>query len=111
MASEPQEGKTIGIVAYITLIGLLIALLMNSDKKSELGKYHIKQSIALHVTGFAFGIIYSIPFIGWFLAILTGWLVSIGLIVLAVLGIVKAANGEMKPVPLIGKYAEQYLTF
>jgi len=31
-----SEGKTIAIIAYITIIGLIIAFVMNNDKKDPL---------------------------------------------------------------------------
>jgi uncharacterized membrane protein len=43
-----------------------------------------------------------IPFLGWTVAILL-W---IGLVVLWVLGLVAAINGEEKPIPVIGPMAQ-----
>lgn len=31
-----QEGKNIAIIAYITIIGLIVAFVMNNDKKKQL---------------------------------------------------------------------------
>jgi len=42
--STIDEGKTIAIISYLTLIGLLIAFIMNNDKKNEFAKFHIGQS-------------------------------------------------------------------
>jgi uncharacterized membrane protein len=43
-----------------------------------------------------------IPFLGWAIAILL-W---IGLVILWVLGLVAAINGEEKPIPVIGPMAQ-----
>lgn len=32
-----EEGKTIAIISYITVIGLIIALILNNDKKNLFG--------------------------------------------------------------------------
>lgn len=59
-----NEGKNIAIIAYITLIGLIIAFVMNTDKKNEFAKYHITQSLGLALTGLALGMIGMIPILG-----------------------------------------------
>ncbi len=41
------EGKLIGVVAYLTFIGLLIAYFMNKDHKHEFAGWHIKNMFGL----------------------------------------------------------------
>jgi uncharacterized membrane protein len=60
-----NEGKTIAIIAYITIIGLIIAFVMNNDKKNTFASYHIKQSLGLALTGLALGMIGMVPILGW----------------------------------------------
>ena len=60
-----NEGKNIAIIAYMTFIGLIIAFVMNNDKKNEFAKYHIKQSLGLALTGLALVVIGMIPILGW----------------------------------------------
>ena len=38
-----QEGKTIAIISYITIIGLIIAFIMNQSKKNSFASFHIRQ--------------------------------------------------------------------
>ncbi len=40
-------GKNIAIIAYITFIGTIIAYIMNTDKKHEFAKFHIKNMFGL----------------------------------------------------------------
>ncbi len=35
MEQQEKDGKQIGMIAYLTVIGLIIAFVMNSEKKSE----------------------------------------------------------------------------
>jgi len=42
-----DEGKTIAIIAYLTLIGFIIAIVMNSSKKSAFASFHIRQMLGL----------------------------------------------------------------
>ena len=91
-----EEGKTIAIISYITWIGLLIAFIMNNDKKNNFAKFHIRQVLLLFLSS----LLVPIPIIGWI------W--GICLIVLWIMGLVSAVNGEEKEVPLIGKYAQEW---
>jgi len=107
-----MDGKTIAIISYITLIGWIIAFVMYSSNKTQLAIYHIRQSLALIILGVLCYIIQVallfIPFIGWvvsFLMIFAG----IGLLVLWIMGLISAINGEEKPVPVIGKKAQEIL--
>jgi len=93
------EVKNIATIAYITIIGLVIALVMNNDKKDAFAAYHIKQSIGLSATGLALGIVGMIPILGWIINIL-------GIIVLLymwVMGLMNAINGQEKAVPFLGE--------
>lgn len=56
-----EEGKTIALIAYLTVIGLIIAFVMNNDKKNPFAIYHIRQVIGLVVTGIGSFIIGLIP--------------------------------------------------
>jgi len=97
--STSNEEKNIAIIAYITIIGLIIAFVMNNDKKSEFAKFHIKQSLGLALTGLALGIIGMIPLLGWIIYIL-------GIIVLLymwVMGLMNAINNTQSSVPFLGK--------
>ena len=47
MEKTIDDGKTVAIIAYITLIGWIIALVMNNGNKTVLGSYHIRQSLGI----------------------------------------------------------------
>jgi uncharacterized membrane protein len=94
-----NEGKTIAIIAYITLIGLIIAFVMNNDKKNSFANYHIKQSLGLALTGLALGLIGMIPILGWIINFLGIFM----LLFMWIMGLVNAINGQEKPVPIFGK--------
>lgn len=110
-SSPVEEGKMMAIIAYITLIGLIIAFVMNNDKKNTFAAFHIRQSIGIALISIAFGIVSII--IG-FIPIL-GWLISsVGFLlifVLWIIGLIGAANGEEKLVPVLGdKFQEWFKT-
>ena len=99
------EGKTIAILAYITLIGLVVAFVMNNEKKNTFANYHIRQGLGIGLTGFALGMIGIVPILGWFVAILGFF----ALFAMWVMGLMSALNGKEKPVFLLGeKYQEWF---
>src|SRR5690606_33048536 len=107
-ASTPEiieEGKTIAIISYLTLIGLVAALVMNSEKKNTYAKFHIRQSLGLMLTGLATTFVSWIPFIGWLFGIVAFFF----LLFLWFTGFFNALNGREKVLPILGgKYAEWF---
>ncbi len=97
--SVKEEGKTIAIIAYITLIGLLIAFFMNNDKKNEFAKFHIGQSLRISILGLANSVLAA--FLPASIAIVST-IISLAVLVLWILGLVNAINLKDKPVPVIG---------
>lgn len=92
-----EEGRTTAIISYFWILGFIIALLMNNDKKNTFASFHIRQSLGIIVAWVAvWGVLYivSIP--------LLGWILQAGLFVLWILGLISAVQREEKPVPLLG---------
>lgn len=93
------QGKNIAVIAYITIIGLIVAFVMNNEKKDAFAAYHIKQSLGLACTGLALGLIGMIPVLGWIINV-------VGIFVLLymwVIGLMNAFNGKESPVPFLGE--------
>ncbi|MBR5799545.1 MAG: hypothetical protein IKY23_05735 [Lachnospiraceae bacterium] len=83
-----MDKRTTDIVAYLTWIGFLIAIL-SGDK--EASKFHLNQALVIML----FGLLSIIPCVGyvWGIVVLVFW----------VMGLISAINGEEKEVPVIGK--------
>lgn len=100
--TNADQGKTIAIISYITLIGWIIALVMHGSNKTSLGAYHLRQALGVMILAISVTIIriplFFIPFIGW----AVGLALSIGILIFWILGLVAAANAEEKPLPLVG---------
>ena len=115
---QPPQGedKTVAILAYCTLIGFIIAIVMFGNNKTKLGSYHLKQVLGFLICGIGLWIAYAIltailafiPFIGWILIPIVGLCVWVGFLVLWIMGLMNAVNGQMKPIPVIGKYSEKW---
>ncbi len=103
-----MSNKAIGIVAYITIIGWIIAFIVHKgkDDKSEMAGYHIEQSLGLIIVAVALAIIGNIltAIVGIFGMLMM--LVNLGLIVLWVIGLINAINEKRQPIPLIGPLFE-----
>ena len=65
-------------------------------------KYHVKQGLALFIAAVVVAIFGVVPIIGWILAPL----LSIVLFILWIIGIINAAQGKEKRLPIIGKFGE-----
>lgn len=91
------DGKNIALIAHITLIGWIIALVMNNEKKNTFASFYIRQMLGLMICTF---ILSFIPIIGWIL--------SIGILVLWILSLVGALNGEEKLTPIVGVYFQDW---
>lgn len=83
-----MDKRVTGIVAYITWIGLLIAILAGDR---EGAKFHVNQALVICL----FSLLGIIPCIGWVWAIF--------MFVCWIMGLIAAINEEEKEVPLIGK--------
>jgi ElaB/YqjD/DUF883 family membrane-anchored ribosome-binding protein len=96
-SNNPDSGKTVAIIAHITFIGWIIAILMNNGNKTELGSYYIRQTLGIWIVILLFSFI---PIVGCFAGI-------IGL-VLIVMSVINAAGEKMVPTPLVGEYFQDW---
>ncbi len=90
-----MDKKVTGIIAYLTLIGWLIAYLAG-DKEGA--KFHLNQALVLAICNIANIIVGMIPLIGGILSSI----ISIIILIFAILGIVYAAQDQEKELPIIG---------
>jgi uncharacterized membrane protein len=95
-SSDVEKNKTMAILAYfIFFLPLLTA------KDSKFARFHANQSLILVIISVAANILAGvIPVVGGIIAAVAG----IGVLVLWIMGIISAANGETKPLPVIGTY-------
>ena len=108
-----DDGKTAGIVSYLTIIGWLIAYFaIYKDNKTAQASYQLRQTLLFHIASiiiyYAVAAIFAATlFSGGYMIFSTiFWIVRIGLFVLWVIGFIGAINGESKPIPLVGERAQ-----
>lgn len=100
-----QDGKTISLIAYLTIIGLIIAFVMNNDKKNKFAAFHIRQSLGLMLTGLILGFVNVVPILGWIVSLFG----SVFLLILWVIALIGAINEKEKEVPFLGTYYQNWL--
>jgi uncharacterized membrane protein len=97
-----EEGKQAAIVSYITIIGTIIAIFMNSEKKNPFAAFHIRQALGIFSSWFL---------LGYFVSYFDNWGVSSGfyvfLFILWVYGFIGALQGEQKLLPLVGEFYQK----
>lgn len=103
-----EQNKVMGVLAYLSWLVLIPIL---AAPQSKFARYHANQGLVLAIVeigwlivsmilGFIFGLI------SWYLGMILGTLlnlVNIVFLVFAILGIVNAAQGKAKELPIIGK--------
>lgn len=98
-----DKHKTRGIVAHITLIGWIIALVQNSNDKNEFASFYIRQMLGLIILSFAVNIasmiLALIPILGWIIT-LVALLAVVGAWIHSLIG---AINGTKQLTPVLGK--------
>ncbi len=102
MAKKEDDRKLFAFLAvFLTVIGFIIALAVKKNDKYVM--FYGKQGLILFIASVVIWIIALVPILGWILASVA-W---IGWIVLWVIGIVYSLSGDMKEIPIIGKYARK----
>lgn len=107
---DVQNNKVFAILAYF---GILVLVPIFAAKESKFARFHANQGLVLCIVEvvwylisyfISLALIHSLSF--GILALWTGisWLVNIGILVFVIIGIVNAAQGSTKPMPLFGKF-------
>lgn len=92
-----MDGKTKAIVAHITIVGWIIALVLNNNDKDEFASYYIRQLLGLYLAGIILSII---PVIGW--------IVSIVVFIFWIISLIGAIQGEKKEIPYVGPLFQEW---
>jgi uncharacterized membrane protein len=97
-----EEGKTMAIVSYITIIGTLVAFFVNKDVKNPFTSFHIRQALGLWLLQMILGYFIS-GFDSWMVTS-SFWLFFISLFLFGVFG---AATGKLNSVPVLGSFFQK----
>lgn len=95
-----DKSKNTAIIAYLTLIGSVIAIFMNQEEnKSEFASFHIRQSLGLFISFFL---------LGYFVGYANSWTATSAFylfyFILWIYGFTGALQGQKKLLPLVGDF-------
>jgi len=103
---DAQDNKVMAILAYL---GILVLVPIFAAKESPFARYHANQGLILLIASFALCIaewilIFILVLISPSLALLASfiYILNIAIPIFIIIGIINAAKGECKPLPLIG---------
>ena len=104
--TDIQNNKTMGILSYI---GLLVLIPIFAAKDSKFARFHANQGLVLVIAQAIITTVLSItavilgliPYVGWFLALIVRLLIPV-VYIPSIIGIINAAKGQAKELPIIG---------
>ena len=97
-----KEGKTLGIVSYLTFIGLLIAIALNIEKKNAYIFFHVRQMLGL-ILMLIFSNICERYVNSWFGTAL--WIITF---LSWVYCLIYSIKGEAKLLPFLGQHFQNW---
>lgn len=106
MAKQSIPGKSTAIATHFTIVGCLIAITINIEPKHPFARFYIRQTLGLHLGFHGFALFFSYtqwPY-AWEILCITGlflWAYSFW----------HALNNKQEPIPIVGKYFQQWFTF
>ena len=107
--TQDMDEKTIAIISYITIVGWVIAYVQLGKNRSPLALFHIRQSLFLMLCAFGICMVQMLfaftPYLGRVISISFN-LIMLGFLVLWVMALINAINGEQKPLPVFGNKAQ-----
>jgi uncharacterized membrane protein len=92
-----EKNKLNAILSYLGIL-IIVPLVSDDAKKSPYAKFHLNQGLVLLIASVVMSFVWAIPILGW----IVGFFGGIFVFVLWIMGIVSAAQGQMKRLPLIG---------
>ncbi len=100
-----MNGETVdstGAVKWACVLAYLLFFLpLVVDGNKEVHKFHANQGLVLLIFCIGIGIVGTIiPILGWLIILPVGELFCL---IVAIIGMINAANNQMKELPLIGK--------
>lgn len=100
-----DTGKILAGIGYLTGIVALIAILIEPYKDEKFVRQHAFQALALYVVMVVASILNVIPVLGQII-----WLVAwIGVAVFAIIGAIKAFQGQAYEMPIVYGFIKNYI--
>ena len=96
-----MDAKVKSIIAHITIIGWIIALILNSSSGQErhlMTSFYLRQLLG----------IYLVTLIGTLIGSIFGWVFWVFALILWFISLLGALSGDTKLVPFVGEYFQDW---
>jgi uncharacterized membrane protein len=115
-AASPFAENVVGALAYLTFVPAIVFLVLGPYKKKRLVRFHAVQCLLLWGAGIVVALalklvsplLFLVPGIGPLLVVVVSTVVGLAAALLWLVLIVKALQGEMFKLPLLGELAVEY---
>ncbi|MHC5201537.1 DUF4870 domain-containing protein [Myroides sp. LJL119] len=102
-----DQGKLVAIISYLTIIGLVVAYILNKKNPTQLGSFHIRQSIGFTIVGFLLTFVGFVPAIGMILSGIANLIILVAFIYC----LIAAFKQQEKELPIVGGMFQKWFTF
>lgn len=101
---DPKDIADNKVMAVLAYLSWLILIPIFAARDSKFARFHVNQAIILVIVSFVLSLVAGIlTAILWILG-LVFWLVDLAVLALMIIGIINAAKGMAKELPLVGKF-------
>jgi uncharacterized membrane protein len=110
--ADVNDHKLFAILGYILPFLFFIPMVNDTSKNNPFARFHANQQLILLVIGIGFYVLSNVFYMTLgALSLILFPIANIAMLVLVVLGIINAAQGEMKELPLVGHFKLLYKVF
>jgi len=100
-----SQAKITAIVAYLTIVGTIIAYFMNLDTKNRFASFHLRQAFGINITFYLIGALMGMFDQGFIIGAF-----YVCFIVLWGYGLITAIKGETREVPFLGPIFQKFFS-
>tara|TARA_R110001592_G_scaffold83616_2_gene247642 strand:+ start:23564 stop:23872 length:309 start_codon:yes stop_codon:yes gene_type:complete len=97
-----MNSKAKAILAHITIIGWIIALILNMKDKDEFTSFYVRQYLGIMISGLLGNLLLSMISVtaawAWGIIVLTAWIISL----------ISAITDKKNETPVIGQYFQEW---
>ena len=106
---EIEEGRVIAVLSYALLLAMVPYFFLPLIwRNNDFTLYHAKQCHAIWIAILILLVI-AAPLMAVCVGVIIAAVALLGALVFCVMGIMNAVKGETKPLPVVGKWGEEWL--
>ena len=98
-----KEGKTNAIISHFWILGTIIAIILNNNKKNSFSSFYIRQMIGLNLLS-----ILNLWIVERYIGSFTSWIIDGVLFILWVISFVSMLKEEEKETPIVGEHFQEW---